>query len=275
MDLQVVFVKWGDDYSCHDVNRAVRAVRRHATCKLRFVCVCDDPTSDYDPDIACRHFPDFAAPNVKLRQGCRLKLSIFAPGVLVPGVPALYLDLDTLIRGDVDRLRRLVVAYPALYLLRSHFLPLWRIPRWCSRAVGGIFYWGNSSAMAFMPEDYNWLFRAFNKALQRHGARHPNKRVGADDRFISRQAQETLRVFPASLIVKFTDEYLSHLHLLQALRSRLPWVRTRRERLVAVTFAGASVKPSRLAQLEPGAEIRHKRRRGRWHHPEFRQYWTA
>jgi hypothetical protein len=88
----------------------------------------------------------------------------------------------------------------------------------------------------------------------------------ADDRFISWVAQAQVRTVSNRHVVKFPAEFMLPWRWLVHLRASLPWVRRRRDGLVAVTFPGAKFKGDDLARLPEGAEI--VDRRGR------RLFWT-
>jgi hypothetical protein len=273
--LQIVFVKWGTRYGADMINRPVRAILKHASCDVRFVCVTDDDQANFDPEVVTKPFPTFTAPLSHLKGGCRLKLSMFAPGILQEGVPALFLDLDTLVRGDVARVRDHITNYGGIHLMRSHYLQWWKVQKWVGPAIGNKYYHGNSSAVGFMPENYYWLFDQFNKTVVGDPNENLSKTLGVDDRFISCYCRETLRVFPTSLMVKFSGEYMSPFHAAESFRSRLPWVRARRQGQVAVTFAGNDLKPDKLVSLGQGDEIRYKWLKTRWNYEEFQEYWAA
>jgi len=126
-----------------------------------------------------------------------------------------------------------------------------------------------------MPENYYWLFDQFNKTIVGDPSEAGSKTLGVDDRFISCYCRETLRVFPTSLLVKFSGEYMSPFLAAESLKSQLPWVKSRREGQVAVTFAGESLKPDKLITLGQGDEIRYKWLKTRWQYEEFQQYWAT
>lgn len=268
-------MKWGTRYGADTVNRSVRAVQKHASCDLSFVCITDDDQSKFDPAVVTKPFPKFTAPYDHLKRGCRLKVSMFAPGILQPGVPALFFDLDTLIRGDVARVCEYIQRYGGIHLMRSHYLQWWKVQKWAGPLLGGKYYHGNSSAVGFMPENYYWLFDKFNEMVVGDPAENQTKSLAIDDRFISYHCRETLRVFPTSLLVKFSGEYMSPFHHAERLRSNLPWVRSRRAGQVAVTFAGESLKPDKLVKLNRGDEVHYKWLKTRWEHDEFQEYWGA
>jgi hypothetical protein len=104
----VACVKTGTLYGPEYVNRLVAMLARHTTKPHEVVCLTDDPTG-----VTCRvlHLEQQQLP------GWWAKLDLFIPGLFTERV--LYLDLDTVIRGNVDFL----FEYDGpLAMLRS-FLP--------------------------------------------------------------------------------------------------------------------------------------------------------
>ena len=76
------------------------------------------------------------------------------------------------------------------------------------------------------------------------------------------------------MIVKYAQEFMAPLAIVERIRSQLPWVRSRRANLVAVSFPGVELKPDDLLSQERGAIIRHKWLRGVWNQEDYRQYWA-
>jgi hypothetical protein len=272
--LQVVFVKWGVRYSLDWVQRHVQAIKRHATCDVRFVCI----TDEVDRETTCNSirlvpFPDFTASREYLKQGTRLKLSVFRQGILEEGIPALVIDLDTSVVGDVSKFATLIAKHRGIHMMTGHYLPWWRIQNLLPRPFLSKYYHANGSAMGFMPEDYYWLFDRFNSLVTGQPMHELPKCMKVDDRFISWSCKESLRVFPLSLITKYSHEYMFPSLMLEDIRSKMPWVRKRREKLVAVSFPGLDMKPDELAKMPVGSAIRHKRVVGRWNQTTLRNYW--
>ncbi|WP_141100627.1 hypothetical protein [Roseateles aquatilis] len=272
MDIQVVCVSWGTRYGPEVVNGLCRAVRARCSRPVRFVCISDRPAAAYDPGVDGRPFPAFARLLPSVGWGCFLKLSIFAPNLLDPDLPTIYLDLDTIVRGDIARLTDELTRHGGLLMLRNHMTPTWRLPfpLW-----PGAYYFGNSSVMAFRPGEFTHIFERFNEASLEDARGRVPGHLRTDDRFISRAARGRLRVFSTGLAVKFAQEYVSAWPAWQRVKSALPWVRRRRRDQVAVTFAGSAFKPERLAMVEPGEVLHHKGRRVYWATPEFSDYFRA
>lgn len=88
--LTVLCVKTKPRYGAEYVNRLFRAVSRNLTVEHRFVCLTDDSTG-----VACETMP-----MPRGLQGWWGKIAMFRPGLF--NGPVLYIDLDTLITGNLD-----------------------------------------------------------------------------------------------------------------------------------------------------------------------------
>lgn len=274
MELQVVFVKWGSRYSADWVNRHVRAIKRNATCEVSFVCITDELVPDnFDQDVRLVPFPAFNASLDYLKQGCRLKMSMFKKGILKEGIPALFLDLDSSVLGDVRKIASHIAKYRGIHLLKSHWLSWWRIQKWVIPLGISEYYHGNGSAIGFYPEDYFWLFDRFNADVTGQPIESLPKTLRVDDRYTSCLCRDTLRVFPSRLISKFSQEFMSPSLRWESIRSRLPWVKKRRRNLVAVSFPGAGLKPDKLVELPIGSTVRYKIVKCEWQDGVIRNYW--
>ena len=273
--LQVVFVKWGTRYGTDWVNRHARAVKRHANGDVRFVCITDEHDPTFAEDVEVRLFPKFSVPIESLKRGALLKLSIFAPGMLSPHIPTLYLDLDTSVVGDVTRIEQHISRYSGIHMLRGHWVPWWRVQRFVRQVFRKKYYKANGSAMGFIPAEHAGVFARFNELVEGTlDDENRPKTLRVDDRFLSCHFRDEVRVFPNSLIVKYAQEYMAPFALIETLRNKLPWVQSRRENLVAVSFPGVELKPDDLALLDEGVVIKHKWLRGVWAQQDYRQYWT-
>ncbi len=272
MTVQVVCVHWGTKYSDRYANSIYRAVRAKCSEDVRFVCITEHAEHDLDPGILVRSFPDFGVPLDDVKRGCLAKLGMFFEGVLEPGLATVYIDLDTMVRGDIAMLANRVRAQRGIYLMPSHWVPTWRIAAVAKRVAPRFYYHGNSSILAFFPEDFHYLGELFKQKL-RSGEAYYRKAMLVDDRFISCFAWERLRIFSARDVVKFAAEYGSPLPVVESIRKRLPWVTSRREHLIAVTFPGTDIKPEQIAGFQSGQRIRIKNRRLVWEFEEYSRYW--
>lgn len=99
--MTVVTFKWGARYPSADVNRLHLTVRNQGFTDWEFVCFTDDPTG-LDEGISARPLPEIELPDEFARTFWR-KLSMFDPSNGLVG-PCLYLDIDTVITGDLNPL---------------------------------------------------------------------------------------------------------------------------------------------------------------------------
>ncbi len=279
--LQVVFVKWGTKYSAAYVNALVKAVLEHTAQDIRFVCFTDDDAG-LDPRIDARPFPDLGVPVSALirRGGSLARMSIFIDGQLEKGIEAIYLDLDTAVFGDIDRLADCLRRRRGLYLLQRHAVPYWRWRRLMRLIAPWRYYLGNTAIMAFYPEDWTFIARDFIRDYPHYhandgalGAERFKLLRGGNEPTISEAAKDACRVFPRDVAIKFTQGYMAPWLWLARLRNRLPWVRAARKRLPVLTFHGAALKPEKLLRMEPGQIVTMKHHKTEWQYPEIRAYW--
>lgn len=270
--VQIVFVKWGERYRMEIVQRMRLAIIRHSSRPVRFVCITDRPDEAEGLDMETRPFPPFAADFERLKAGCRLKLAIFALGLLAADMPTLFFDLDTVILGDVARLAEELERDRGLFMLRNHYLQWWKLPSWAKRLAGRRYYFGNSSVLGFYPADFHRIYESFNAEISAACAPDP-KRISTDERYISYSAGGAVRVFPRRLVNKFAEEYMLPWPFIERLRKQLPWVKRRRAGLVAMSFVGSDFKPDRIVNFRKGTVLRYKRLAVRWDHDHLAAFY--
>jgi hypothetical protein len=170
-----------------------------------------------------------------------------------------------MVLGDLSRLLGLMDRPDAGAILQSAILPFGRIARWLYRQTGGRRYArGNSSVVVFHPAECGYIASRFRALHAEHGGVSFRPMI-ADERFISWVAQPVMRAVPTHLVVKFPTEYMQPWRWLVALRGRTPWIRARRDGLIAVTFPGLQLKGSDLAALPEGSvRVDRKGRRLFW-----------
>jgi hypothetical protein len=103
----VLCMKWGDKYPPAFVNRLYNGVRRNLSPPFRFLCLTDNPAGLAE-GVETHPIPDLpidAAFFDKSRhgEGWR-KLVVFGPDIAGLGGPVLFLDIDVVVTGDLDRL---------------------------------------------------------------------------------------------------------------------------------------------------------------------------
>ena len=258
---QCVFLLWGDRYGAGDVNHIVAAVRARARDVPRFVLLTDRPRPGLDAAVQSRPIPDFYLRPDFLKGGCQAKIALFEPGLLPTDLPAVYLDLDTVVLGDMGELVRLMPDPLTVAMLQSAILPFGPVGRLAARLTGGRRYArGNSSVLLFHPAHGAEVAAKFRAAVRAH----PDLRfrpLAADERFISWAVQPRMRAVPSSFAVKFPTEFMLPWAWAVLLRARLPWVRRRRTGLRAITLPGPEVKPEALTPLPEGARLRDRKGR--------------
>ena len=104
--VNVLCMKWGDYYTADYVNRLYAGVKRNLHLPFRFVCVTDDATG-LRPEVEAVPFPE--DPKVPGQYAPRpwpnifAKLALFKDGFAGLEGPTLFLDIDLLVTGNLDR----------------------------------------------------------------------------------------------------------------------------------------------------------------------------
>jgi len=94
----VACIKWGTKFDADYVNKLYAGVKRHTTVPIKFFCFTENPVGLH-PDIITH---DFGYPNI---EGWWQKLWLFSDDMDVNRSPqgrVLFIDLDTLITGNID-----------------------------------------------------------------------------------------------------------------------------------------------------------------------------
>lgn len=248
-------VCWGDKYSVALINHLMGQIEHFAHSAPRFVLICDTPKVGLREDALVRDFPEFFLQPQFKRGGCQAKLAMFEQGVVPDDLPAVYVDLDTVILGDLGSGLRFVDAPESVAILPSAIIPFGAMGRWLYRVTNQRRYArGNSSIVVFHPAHCGFIAERF-RALY---AEFPNldfRPMVADERFISWVAQPFMRALPKSFVVKFPGEFMFFWRWWLFVKARLPWVVRRREHLVAITLNGLLIKPEHLVQLSEGEVV--------------------
>jgi hypothetical protein len=109
--ITIACVKVGQKYDASYVNKLESMVERHTTRVYRFICLTDDHEG-----LKCTWSPI----GTRL-PGWWAKLVLFEPHVQLEGQRVLYLDLDTIIVGNIDFLLDYVGSFA---ILRDFYRPL-------------------------------------------------------------------------------------------------------------------------------------------------------
>lgn len=246
---QCVMICWGDRYGAEVINHLAENILRSAGSAPRFVLMTDRERPGLLPGIQTVAFPEFFLKDDLKGPGCQAKLGMFQKRVLPEDLPAIYVDLDTAILGDLTQAFTFQPVEETIQILQSAILPFGALARLIYRLSSKRKYArGNSSVVVFHPAHCHFIAEEFQALYEQHGGLGIRPMV-ADERFISWVAQPRMRALPKSFAVKFPTEFMLPTRALCYLKSSLPWIRRRREKLVAITFCGLSNKPETLIEL--------------------------
>jgi hypothetical protein len=249
---QCVMVCWGDKYPIALINHLMAQIERYAQVPPRFVLITDLPKPGLRESALTRNFPPFFLNPVFKKGGCHAKLAMFEKGVLPEDLPAIYIDLDTIVLGDISAGLNLMDTRQTLAMLPSAIIPFGAIGRTIWKLTHKKNYArGNSSMVVFHPAECHHVSETFRSLF----AKHPDfgfRPMVADERFISWVAQAHMKKLPKTLIVKFPGEFMFPWRWWLYVKAQLPWVRTRRQNLAAITLNGLLIKPEMLVQLADG-----------------------
>lgn len=101
----ILCMKWGSAFNAAYVNTLFNAVQDHITVAHDFVCITDDRSGLAD-EIYSLPIPDIGLSEEQIKlPGVWRKLSLFHPDVAALGLGrrALFIDLDMMIMGSIDR----------------------------------------------------------------------------------------------------------------------------------------------------------------------------
>ncbi len=243
-------VCWGDKYSTALINHLMNSIEAHAASPVRFVLICDTPKIGLRADALIRNFPEFYLQPIMKRSGCQAKLAMFEAGVVPTDLPAVYVDLDTVVMGDLGAGLRLMDSPQTVAILPSAVIPFGWLGRLIYRLSGQKKYArGNSSIVIFHPAHCAFIAERFRTLF----AQYPNfefRPMVADERFISWVAQPFMKALPKSFVVKFPGEFMFYFRPWLYAKAKLPWVIKRRANLVAITLNGLLIKPESLVRLK-------------------------
>jgi len=202
---------------------------------------------------------DFQRDDFK-RGGLPIKICMFDLPQLPAGTACVYVDLDSIVIGSLDKLAALTADGDLWTIdIFPRRFSAWH--RWRHRLTGGRhFVSGNSSAFAYrnaFADNPTAQFRAMMAA----GTLPPKMRH--DDKFIAWSCQQIIRGLPDRWVANFRLEFLAPTMWLTRLFSI--WRKRARAELSVVTFAGKRTKLETLRTLEDGARmVDHHGRVGIW-----------
>jgi len=125
----VVCMKWGTLFDATYVNVLFSAVKAHLESMDEFVCFTDDQ-SGLHPDIKAQPIPAMPIDSSFYAAGAWPKLGIFKKGALPDNSRVLFIDLDMMITGDLERLFALPQAFIAIGGTTWNAPPKRKHPKW-------------------------------------------------------------------------------------------------------------------------------------------------
>lgn len=252
---QLVLILWGTKYGVHELNHLIDTVRAHASRPFRTVLITDRDRTGLDESVVQRRFPEFFLRPEMRTAGCQAKLVMYEEGIVPDDLPAVYIDIDTVVFGDMAAFVDLQKSSKAVCLFQSAMLPIGALGRLVWRASKHRKYArGNSSIVVYHPRECSYIAQKFRALQAQHGDAGIRPMI-ADERFMSWAAQAHLQAIPRRMAVKFPTEFMLPWAWLIYLRAAMPWVRARWNGLSAVTLPGIEVKGQVLLDMENGGEV--------------------
>ncbi len=268
MTWQCVMLCWGNKYSTSLIINLMTHIRQHSQKAAQFVLITDaiKPELSVIANVTQVLLPEYFNQNLFKAAGCQAKLAMFERGVLPTDLPAIYIDLDTVVLGDLSMALQYLDTPKTIALFQSAILPFGKTSQTIARLSHKRYYArGNSSIVVFQPsqcyyiaEQFKWYCQQYQCLEQQHFAFKP---LRADERFISWITQDHARALSNMFAVKFPTEFMFPFKAWLYMRAKLPWVIRRRQSLVAITLNGLDIKPEKLQSLQNGDIITdHKQR---------------
>lgn len=251
----MVLAIWGGKYGATHVNELARQARAESPGLAHIVLFTDHLRDGVDEDIHQTLFPTYFHRPDFFAGAYRAKLAVFSRDLLPRNLRCLYVDLDTVVTGDLGRIAALVTGTEDCLMMPPAGLGFGRWRRLADALRGGRkFPVGNSSLVAFHADARQNISEAFQR-LHAGGVDIDALHMNIDDVFISWIARGRIGGIPKALAVSFRREFLARARLILWLRRALPGRKVRRAGLVAVTLNGLNVKPEQLFALPDGSVI--------------------
>ncbi len=250
----LVMAIWGSKYGPAHVNELARQARAQSRTLAEVVLFTDRLRDGIDPEVRQTLFPVYFHRPDFFAGAYRAKLAVFSRDLLPRGCVCLFVDLDTVVTGDLGRIAALIRRTEECVMMPPAGIGFSALRRPADWLRGGRFPVGNSSVVAFHSDARANIAEAFQR-LHSGGVDVDKLHMMIDDVFISWFHRGRIGGVPKALAVSFRREFMARARLILWLRRVLPGRSQRRVGLVAVTLNGLAVKPEHLATLDDGSTI--------------------
>ncbi len=176
----VICIRWGAKYPPEYVNKLYAMVARNLSAPFRFVCFTDSGRNGFRREIETAPIPDIELPE-RQRDWPWRKVSLFAPRLGDLTGPALFLDLDLVVTGQL----RDFFEYPGDFCVIEN----WR------QAGQGV---GNTSVYRFIVGAYPDLYEFFRRDPAAIIAKHRNSQS-----FVSHHLRGRMTFWPDAWVRSF------------------------------------------------------------------------
>jgi hypothetical protein len=265
---QCIMLCWGNKYSSALIANLIQHIQQHSQKPAQFVLITDQikPELSNIQTLTQVLMPDYFNQALFKTSGCQAKLAMFEQGLLPTDLPAIYIDLDTVVLGDLSTALEYLDSPKTVTLFQSAILPFGKTSRAIARLSNKRYYArGNSSIVVFQPSQCYYIAEQFKLYCQQYRCLEEQhfgfKPLRADERFISWIAQDHARALSNRFAVKFPTEFMFPFKAWLPIRAKLPWVIRRRQSLIAITLNGLDIKPEKLQSLQEGEIISDNKQR--------------
>ena len=255
----LVLMAWGNKYT----NRHINYIYKNASQSVgltQTLLITDRIRNGVSDEIKQTLIPEWFNKPEFFKGGYPVKLSIFHQDILPKDTVCIYLDLDTLVLGNLQRIAALHKNKNQYFMLPSKsILGMTFVSRFIFYITKQTMYSvGNSSVVLFHSASKPNLAQTFID-LYNDGAR--GSKFEIDDKFISWFSQKTLHPLPKNLCNMFRRRYMSRFLVLLRVKLTLSKLLKQNDPLVVITFNDEVCKPENLTKLNDGTIVMDNRGR--------------
>lgn len=256
----LVLIIWGNKYPDSLCNQLIHSAYRHSKKCAGVLVLSDRLDRDIDKRACVELIPD-TFNNQKLKQGgLPVKICLFDLPIVPVGCPCIYIDLDSSIIGNLDKLISLLNVAPiwTIDAFMQRFSFFWRL---LYRLTNGKkFAVGNSSVFVFKN---GFKGNPTTKFKHMWAADTIPQELLNDDVFVAWSCQEIIRGLPTHWVVNCRKEFFAHFMWINYVSALIR--RSRRQHISVVTFAGENNKLEAFMMLQENAVLTgHHGKVGRW-----------